>query len=93
MADHSEGSTPAAWTTVSIIFLGFLIGGLGIPLTSLPMVIVGGAIIVVGAIVGKIMQVMGFGATEKPASHNVAAAPAAATPTTPEPESSPVSAG
>lgn len=87
---HGEGSSPAAWTAVTIIFLGFLVGGLAIPLKSLPAVIVGGVIIVAGGIVGKAMQAMGFGVDGKQVteiSHAVtpAAAPAA--------ESSSVSAG
>jgi hypothetical protein len=90
MASHNEGSSPAAWTAVSIIFLGFVIGGVAIPLKSLPMVIVGGVVVVAGAVVGKVMQVMGFGenagrVTE--IAHTVTPAP------TPEPESSSVSAG
>lgn len=58
-ADH--GNTPAAWTTVILIMLGFLIGGVAIVL-AMPVWAVGGAaIVVLGCVVGKIMQMMGLG--------------------------------
>lgn len=57
--DH--GSTPAAWTTVIIITLAFVIGTLAVVLGNWPMFWAGAALVVVGAVVGKIMQRMGLG--------------------------------
>ena len=60
MAHH--GNTPAAWTTVTFILVGFLVGGLGLVLDIWPMFWVGVVIAVVGPIVGKVLQKMGLGA-------------------------------
>ncbi len=59
MAHH--GNTPAAWTGVVFILVGFLVGGIALLVGSWPMFWVGVAIGVVGPIVGKIMQKMGLG--------------------------------
>ena len=61
MSAH-HGNTPAAWTAVIIILVGFCVGGLGLVVDSWPMFWVGVALGPVGAIVGKIMQRMGLGA-------------------------------
>lgn len=59
--DH--GSSPAAWTAVSIIMVAFLVGGLGV-LIAQPWVFWAGVVLaVVGVVVGKVMQMMGMGAT------------------------------
>lgn len=70
MAKHAtrevhHGNTPAAWTTVVIITLGFLVGTLGLILGSWPTFWAGPVIVVVGAVVGKVMQAMGLGAVPK----------------------------
>ncbi|MGA8993090.1 MAG: HGxxPAAW family protein [Nocardioidaceae bacterium] len=66
MAHH--GNTPAAWTGVLIILVGFTVGGLGLVVSSWPMFWVGVVIGVVGPVVGKVMQKMGLGA--EPASES-----------------------
>ncbi len=76
MAHH--GNTPAAWTGVTIILVGFTVGGIGLMVDSWPMFWVGVALCPIGAIVGKIMQKMGLGS----APHHQAAG------STPTPESS-----
>ncbi len=65
MAHH--GNTPAAWTGVMIILLGFTVGGIGMVIDNWTMFWVGVALVPAGAIVGKIMAMMGMGA--EPASH------------------------
>ena len=60
MAHH--GNTPAAWTGVVIILVGFTIGGVGLVVSSWPMFWVGVIVGVLGPVVGKIMQKMGLGA-------------------------------
>ncbi len=65
-AHHDDhGSTPAAWTTVTIIMIAFLVGTIGIMIGSWVTFGIGAALVVVGAIVGKVMQMMGMG--KKPA--------------------------
>ncbi|MGZ5416836.1 MAG: HGxxPAAW family protein [Nocardioides sp.] len=65
MAHH--GNTPAAWTGVMIILVGFTVGGIGMVIDNWTLFWVGVALVPAGAIVGKIMAMMGMGA--EPASH------------------------
>jgi hypothetical protein len=58
-AEH--GHTPAAWTAVTIILAGFVVGAFGVVLAQPWLAIVGAGVIVIGTIVGKIMQMMGLG--------------------------------
>ena len=58
-----HGNTPAAWTAVTIILGAFTLGAIAMvlgPNWLLFWISVG--IAVVGALVGKVMQLMGFGA-------------------------------
>lgn len=57
--DH--GNTPAAWTLVVIIAIAFCVGTLAIVLGNWPMFWVGVGLLVVGAVVGKVLAMMGFG--------------------------------
>ena len=60
-----HGSTPAAWTTVVIITIAFFVGTLAVVIGNWPMFWVGAALVVVGAVVGKIMQKAGLGTIPK----------------------------
>lgn len=57
--DH--GSTPAAWTAVVIITIAFAVGTVAVVLANWPLFWVGVALVVVGAVVGRVMQAMGLG--------------------------------
>lgn len=57
----SHGNTPAAWTAVSIMFVGFLISGLALPFELTWLFFVGLAVVLLGAVVGKVMSMMGMG--------------------------------
>lgn len=57
----NHGQTPAAWTAVSIIFVGFFVGCIAVIQLNWVLLWVGAAIVVLGAIVGKVMQMMGMG--------------------------------
>ena len=61
-ANHdNHGSTPAAWTAVTIITIAFLVGGIGV-VAAMPWLFWAGvALVVVGIVVGKVMQMMGLG--------------------------------
>ena len=59
----SHGHTPAAWTAVTIMFVGFLISGLALPWALAWLFFVGLAVVALGAVVGKVMQMMGMGNT------------------------------
>lgn len=60
MAHH--GNTPAAWTGVMIILLGFIVGGIGLVVSSTVLFWIGVALAPIGVIIGKVMQKMGLGA-------------------------------
>ena len=60
MAHH--GNTPAAWTGVTIVLLGFIVGGLGLVIDNMLVFWVGVALLPVGVIAGKIMSTIGMGA-------------------------------
>ena len=63
MAHH--GNTPAAWTGVTIILIGFVIGGIGLMIPNWPVFWAGVVVGILGPVVGKIMQSMGMGAEPK----------------------------
>ncbi len=56
-----HGNTPAAWTGVAIVLLGFVVGGLGLVLENMPMFFAGVALGPIGGIVGYVMGKMGMG--------------------------------
>lgn len=60
MAHH--GNTPAAWTGVMVILVGFVVGGIGLVVGSMLLFWIGVALAPVGVIVGKVMAKMGMGA-------------------------------
>ncbi len=64
MAHH--GNTPAAWTGVLIILLGFTVGGVGLVIDNMLAFWIGVAMVPAGVIVGSIMSKVGMGA---PARH------------------------
>lgn len=74
VAEHDDhGSTPAAWTAVAIITAAFTVGTLAVVLGNWPLFWVGVGLVVVGAIVGRVMQAMGLG--KKPSAHTQAQSP------------------
>ena len=60
---NSHGHTTAAWTAVTIMFVGFLISGLALPFALEWLFFLGLLVVVLGAVVGKVMQMMGMGNT------------------------------
>jgi hypothetical protein len=58
-----HGNTPAAWTAVTIMFVGFLIAGLALPFELPWLFFVGIGVVVIGAVTGKVMQMMGMGSS------------------------------
>jgi hypothetical protein len=61
-----EGKTPAAWTTVTVMLIGSIVAALGFVVTAHWLFWVGVAIIIVGGIIGKVMQMMGLGVPPPP---------------------------
>lgn len=58
-ADH--GSTPAAWATVIIVVVAFIVSTLALILGNWPLFWVGVGMVVLGGVVGKVMAMMGLG--------------------------------
>ncbi|HEY9412673.1 MAG TPA: HGxxPAAW family protein [Jiangellaceae bacterium] len=77
MAYNSHGHTPAGWTAVILVFAGFVVGGIAVIAQNWPLFWVGGVgVVVIGGIVGKVMQMMGLGQGERPGQAH-ASSPAA----------------
>ncbi|MFM7064083.1 MAG: HGxxPAAW family protein [Actinomycetes bacterium] len=61
-AHHDDhGSTPAAWTTVTITMVAFVIGTLAIIIGNWPLFWFSVALVAVAAVVGAVMAAMGMG--------------------------------
>lgn len=58
----AHGSNPAAWTTVGIVIVAFLVGAIGLVWGPNWVVFwIGVALVPLGAVVGKVMAAMGLG--------------------------------
>ena len=60
--EQGHGSSPAAWTAVVIMLVGFSIIALFLYLNVTPMIYVGIVLVPIGLIVGYVMKKIGFGA-------------------------------
>lgn len=63
--NDGHGSTPAAWTLVTILMIASVVGAIGIVSANYTLFWVGVGLVVVGLIVGKVMQMMGLGQAPK----------------------------
>lgn len=71
MAYNPEGHTPAGWTTVVLIFAGFIVAGIAVINLNWPLFWAGGVgLIVLAGIVGKVMQMMGLGQYPRPVAES-----------------------
>ncbi|MEU9973196.1 HGxxPAAW family protein [Streptomyces sp. NPDC051014] len=61
MAGSSHGHTPAAWTGVTIAFIGFCVSGAFMVMAQPVGFWAGMVIVVLGGVVGMIMRAMGLG--------------------------------
>ncbi len=69
MSAAAHGHTPAAWTGVTIAFVGFTVSGIAMILPSIPLFWVGMAVVVLAGVVGKAMSMAGMG--RQPGDHLV----------------------
>ncbi|MEU0963926.1 HGxxPAAW family protein [Streptomyces sp. NPDC005917] len=81
MAGSSHGHTPAAWTGVTIAFIGFCVAGAFMVMAQPVGFWAGMVIVVLGGVVGMIMSAMGLGMPKQSGALSHTTAPAA----TPEP--------
>lgn len=66
MSAGKHGSTPAAWTLVVLVTLGFIVSTVGLVIGQWPAFWAGVAIVALGGIVGGVMKAAGLG---KPRAH------------------------
>jgi CBS-domain-containing membrane protein len=59
--EPGHGNSPAAWVAVIVMLLGFAVGTLGFWFVSMPVIIVGVVLIVLGLIAGYVLKRMGYG--------------------------------
>ena len=64
----NHGSTPAAWTLVVLITLGFTISTVALVIGQWPIFWVGAGVVPLGAIVGGVMKAAGLGKPRQSAS-------------------------
>lgn len=71
MAEHENhehhGHSTAAWTAVTIILIGTAVASWAVVIASAVLFWVGIAVCVVGAVVGKVLGMAGYGAKDVPA--------------------------
>jgi hypothetical protein len=59
--DGGHGHSVAAWTSVIVILVGSLVMAIAVLVAIVWLFFVGAAVVVVGAILGKVLSAMGFG--------------------------------
>ncbi|UUU34604.1 hypothetical protein JIX56_34770 [Streptomyces sp. CA-210063] len=85
MAGSSHGHTPAAWTGVTIAFIGFCVSGAYMVMAQPLGFWAGMVIVVLGGVVGMIMRAMGMGQPKDAHAVYETEAARSKTATTPEP--------
>jgi hypothetical protein len=60
-SDAGHGNSPAAWTAVIIMLVGFTIGTLAFWFVIPWLVIASAVLVVLGAVTGKVLAVLGYG--------------------------------
>ena len=61
MSAQGHGHTVAAWTAVAIILAAFLIAAIGLMVGSMTTFVAGVVLAPIGGLVGKLLQLLGFG--------------------------------
>ncbi|MDT0451735.1 MULTISPECIES: HGxxPAAW family protein [Streptomyces] len=73
MSGSDHGHTPAAWTGVTIAFIGFCISGAFVVMAKPVGFWAGMVVVVLGGVVGGVMRMMGMGQAPKKALRTQAA--------------------
>ncbi len=60
-----HGNSVAAWVLVTLTMIGSLVASIAVAAKSLALGIVGGVLIVVGLVLGKVLQIAGYGISGK----------------------------
>jgi len=64
MSDDNHGQTLAAWTASILIMVAFLVGTIGVVIAKPAIFWIGVALLPVAGIAGKVLALMGFGASK-----------------------------
>jgi hypothetical protein len=72
MSANAHGHTVAAWTGVTVSFIGFMLAAVAMVYSIPVLVAIGLVVAAAGAVVGKVMSAAGFG--KKPSDHTLPAA-------------------
>jgi Family of unknown function (DUF6704) len=64
MVAQDHGHSTAAWAAVILALAGFVVGGAALILTAPWLFFVGVGLLVLAAVVGKVLQMMGLGAKD-----------------------------
>jgi hypothetical protein len=59
---HGHGHSVAAWTAVAVVLVGAVVMALAVLFPHLVWFVIGAVIVVLGAIIGKVLAMAGFGA-------------------------------
>jgi hypothetical protein len=65
----NHGNTVAAWVTVTVVLVGGLTAVLGVVLSVMWLFWVGLGVTVVGAVVGRVLRMLGLGQPQEPTTH------------------------
>jgi hypothetical protein len=58
MSSSGHAGRPSSWVAVTVIFVGFLVGGIGLPFGNWILFWAGAAIVVVGGVIALLVDVM-----------------------------------
>jgi len=64
MVAKDHGHSTAAWTAVGLALAGFVVGGAALVIAEPWLFYVGVGLLVLAALTGKVMQMMGLGAND-----------------------------
>lgn len=56
-----EGNSVAAWVSVTVMMVGSLLGAVAVSAKSVSLGVISGVVVVVGLVLGKVLQVAGYG--------------------------------
>jgi hypothetical protein len=68
MSAGNHGSTPAAWTLVVLVTLGFIVSTVALVIGQWPVFWIGVALVALGGIAGGVMKAAGLGKKSQHAS-------------------------
>jgi hypothetical protein len=59
--EEAHGHSLASWTLVGLVLVGSFVLCLAIVVTNVPLAVIGGVVMVLGLVLGRVLQMAGFG--------------------------------